>query len=145
MISVDTNILIYAANPMAARHQKALSFMNSFANSELVLCELVLIELYMALRNPAVFPQPYSASQAADYCLKLKTHPKWRYVDYEAEVSVKLWDWARKTQRGFRQTIDARIAFTLQHHGVTEFATANKRDFADFGFTRLWDPSHSDN
>lgn len=141
MISVDTNILIYAANPAAKRHKKALAFMNSFSNKELVICELVLVELYMALRNPAVFPKPYTAKQAADYCMKLKTHPKWLYVDYEPEISTKLWTWAKKTKKGFRQIIDARIAITLQHHGVTEFSTANIKDFEDLNFDRIWDPS----
>lgn len=141
MISVDTNILVYAANPSATRHQKALAFMSSHSDKELVLCELILIELYMALRNPAIFPKPYSASQAATYCQKLKTNPKWRYIDYESAVSPKLWDWAKSTRQGFRQVIDARIAFTLQHHGVDEFATANTKDFSKFGFAKLWDPS----
>jgi hypothetical protein len=37
MISVDTNILVYAANPSAARHEKALSFMSGYSDQELVL------------------------------------------------------------------------------------------------------------
>jgi predicted nucleic acid-binding protein len=35
---------------------------------------------------------------------------------------------------------DARLALTLRHHGVTEFATRNENHFAGFGFTRLWNP-----
>jgi len=143
MISVDTNILVYAANPSAVGHKAALTFMSSYSDKELVLCELILIELYMALRNPAIFPKPYSANQAADYCQKLKTNPKWRYIDYDPAVSQKLWKWAKSTQQGFRQTIDARIALTLQHYGVDEFATANIKDFSGFGFKKLWDPSKS--
>ena len=143
MTSVDTNILVYAANPSAARHEKALAFMNSYRNKELVLCELILIELYMALRNPAIFPTPYSASQSASYCQKLKTNPHWRYIDYEPAVSSRLWQWAKTTDQGFRQTIDARIALTLRHHGVDEFATANMKDFSGFGFKLLWDPSQT--
>ena len=141
MISVDTNILIFAANPASTRHEKALTFMNCFANQELVICELVLVELYMALRNPAIFPKPYTAKQAADYCQKLKTHPKWLYIDYEPEISAKLWKWATRTKKGFRQIIDARIALTLKHHGVKEFATANMKDFKSFAFDKLWNPS----
>ncbi len=119
----------------------ALSFMNSISDKELALCELILVELYMALRNPAIFPKPYSANQAAAYCCKLKTNPSWRYIDYEPAVSSQLWNWAAATRQGFRQMIDARIALTLLHHGVDEFATANIRDFSKFGFTKLWDPS----
>ena len=35
---------------------------------------------------------------------------------------------------------DARLALTLRHHGVTEFATRNDSHFTGFGFTRLWNP-----
>ena len=35
---------------------------------------------------------------------------------------------------------DARLALTLRHHGVTAFATANEKDFQEFGFERLWNP-----
>ena len=36
--------------------------------------------------------------------------------------------------------IDARLALTLRHHGVTEFATANLKDFEGFGFAKVWNP-----
>ena len=35
---------------------------------------------------------------------------------------------------------DARLALTLRHHGVTEFATRNEAHFTHFGFTRVWNP-----
>lgn len=39
-----------------------------------------------------------------------------------------------------RRIIDARLALTLHHHGVREFATANVNDIKGFGFTRVWNP-----
>jgi len=39
-----------------------------------------------------------------------------------------------------RRLFDTRTALSLRHHGVTEFATANVKDFGDFGFTRVWNP-----
>ena len=53
----------------------------------------------------------------------MKTNPLWRCVDYDARVAGHLWEWAAETKGGFRQIIDARLAFTLRHHGVTHFAT----------------------
>jgi hypothetical protein len=49
-----------------------------------------------------------------------------------------MWAWAVKTEGGFRQIIDARLALTLRHHGITEFATANTKDFELFSFKRVW-------
>lgn len=100
----------------------------------------VLVKLYMQLRNPALFVKPYSAREAAAFCQALRRNPAWRCVDYDPLVSRKLRAWAATTRAGFRQIIDARLAFTLRHHGVTAFATANVRHFAGFGFARLWNP-----
>ncbi len=40
-----------------------------------------------------------------------------------------------------RRLCDARLARTLRHHGVDEFATRNVNDFGGFGFSRVWDPT----
>jgi hypothetical protein len=47
---------------------------------------------------------------------------------------------AAKSGFAFRRIIDIRLARTLLHHGVTEFATANVKDFARVGFERVWNP-----
>jgi toxin-antitoxin system PIN domain toxin len=141
MIAADTNILIHAAHARSANCGKAREFLESQAESSaFVLCELNLVELYMALRNPAVFSRPLSAAKAHDYCQELKSNRNWQVVDYTPEVGRALWAWAARTKSGFRKIIDARIALTLRHHGVTEFATANVRDFQEFGFERVWNP-----
>ena len=142
MRSADTNLFLYAANPDCSQHLAAADFFNNHADAgkEFVLCELVLVEIYMQLRNPAVLKAPLSAEMAANFCSRLRSNPAWQLVDYEPTVSARLWRWARLTQSGFRRILDARLAVTLQHHGVTEFATANVSDFAEFGFERLWNP-----
>ena len=142
MISADTNLLLYAADPDSPHHHAARKFFaaQDGAGDEFVLCELVLVELYMQLRNPALFRKPYSAGESAAYCTALRRNPVWRVVDYDPLVSPKLWHWAATTKTGFRQVIDARLALTLRHHGVTAFATANMKHFRDFGFTKVWNP-----
>ena len=137
--SVDTNLFLYAANPDSPHHAAANRFLSS-TDEPLVVCELVLVELYMLVRNPAVLARPLSAGAAADFCAALRANPGWQHVDYEPGVSTPLWTWARRTRAGFRRIIDARLALTLRHHGITRFATANVRDFGDFGFERVWNP-----
>jgi len=44
MISIDTNILVYAANPQVAQHESALQCLQRYQSSEVVLCELILME-----------------------------------------------------------------------------------------------------
>ena len=143
-LTADTNLFIHAADPDSPHHAGAREFFADACverdNHEFVLCELVLVELYMLLRNAAVFAKPYSARESAGYCLALKQNPKWRCVDYEPAVSVKLWQWATATKAGFRRIIDARLGWTLRHHGVNQLATVNTKDFQEFGFQRVWNP-----
>lgn len=141
MLSADTNLFLYAANPGSPHHGAANAFFNGVGkNSDFVVCELVLVEIYMQLRNPAVMPAPLSSKKAAEFCGTLRSHPHWQHVDYCPDVGSALWDWASTTTAGFRKIIDARLAFTLLFHGVEEFATANTKDFEGFSFDRVWNP-----
>ena len=142
--AADTNLFIHAADPDSPHHAKARQFFEIVASEtrgqEFVLCELVMVELYMQLRNAAIFAKPYSSRESADYCAALKQNPAWRCVDYDSAVSSALWQWASNTKAGMRRVIDARLALTLRHHGVTHFATANTKDFQEFNFEKVWNP-----
>ena len=142
MLAADTNLFVHAADPDSPLHAKARNFFKALvhADEEFVLCELVLVELYMLLRNPAVFAKPYTPSESAGYCRALRQNPSWRCIDYDPAVSKQLWDYATLTKAGYRHIIDARLAFTLQHHGVDRFATVNQKDFKGFGFREVWNP-----
>ena len=142
MLTADTNLFIHAADPDSPEHAKARAFFSDLQSQpdEFVVCELVLVELYMQLRNGDIFLEPYTAREAADYCQAMKANPLWRCVDYDPKVSTLLWNWAAEQEAGFRQIIDARLAVTLRHHGVTKFATANVKDFQSFGFEKVWNP-----
>jgi len=142
ILSADTNLFLYAANPDSPHHESARAFleMETAGRQRFLLCGLVLVEIYMQLRNPAVFRKPRSAAEAAGFCEALKSNSAWEYGDYEPEVAIPLWKWAAKSTAGFRHIIDARLAFTLLHHGVTHFATANVMHFSGFGFGKVWNP-----
>ena len=53
---------------------------------------------------------------------------------------TEVWQCAAQPNIGRRVVFDARLALTLRHHGVTEFATRNEAPFTHFGFTRVWNP-----
>jgi toxin-antitoxin system PIN domain toxin len=145
ILSADTNLFLYAANPDSPNHAAARDFFATQASgqSRFLLCGLVLVEIYMQLRNPAVFKKPKTAGEAAAFCQTLRSNPAWEHADYEPDVSAPLWKWAADTTSGFRQIIDARLALTLRHHGVTHFATANEKHFEGFGFEQVWNPDNS--
>jgi uncharacterized protein len=142
ILSADTNLFLYAANPDAPQHAAARRFFaeQAAAPQRFLVCGLVLVEIYMQLRNPAVFRKPRTAKEAADFCAVLRSNPDWEFGDYEPDVAVALWTWAAKTKSSFRHIIDARLAYTLRHHSVTHFATANVVHFKEFGFEKVWSP-----
>jgi predicted nucleic acid-binding protein len=128
MISFDTNIAVYAANAASPWHDAARQFLQALAlRKDVAVCELVLVELYLKLRNEKIFPRPLSPPQAASVC-------------QSAPVMEVVWKQAALTGFAFRRIIDSRLAQTLIHHGVTEFATANEKDFVGEGFSKVWNP-----
>lgn len=140
MRSCDTNILLYAYHNKCPEHARARAYLQTVMASDFAVCELVLTELYVLLRNPSVLEHPESASGAADYCNHLRSNPHWQIIDYPGGLMEPIWKMAREKSFPFRGIYDARLAHTLQHYGITEFATRNTRHFERFGFKRLWNP-----
>lgn len=140
MISLDTNVLLYSLNADCAEFATARDLVASLhTSSEVVICELVLVELYLLLRNPAVISAPLPAPHATSVCQAFRAHPKWRLVE-SAPVMGAVWKRAGAPGFARRRIVDARLALTLRHHGVTEIITRNVRDFEGFGFERLTNP-----
>lgn len=140
MISFDTNLAVYAANSSLPQHAAARRFFTRIATREdIVVAELMLVELYLKLRNPRIFPQPMEAATAVTWCNRFRNHRKWVLVE-SAPVMNEVWRLAAKPSFAFRRIVDVRLALTLRHHGVREFATSNVKDFDNLGFARVWDP-----
>ena len=115
--------------------------------SDAVVRELVLVELYVLLRNPSVFKKPLSSTRAAEICKAYRQNPKWWLVE-NAPVMESVWEKVNRPGFPRRRIFDIRLALTLKHHGVTALATGNIKDFQDLGLHRVWEavapgPFHS--
>ena len=140
MISFDTNLAVYAANSAMPRHADSVRFLESLIpRQDVVICELMLVELYLKLRNTSIFPAPLGPADAAAHCARYRANVNWQVVE-SAPVMEAVWKLAAGRDFPFRRIIDARLALTLRHHGVTQFATSNRKDFEGFGFERVWNP-----
>jgi uncharacterized protein len=144
MMSCDTNVLYAALDSSSTWHAAAVSFLDRVRDSDQFgLCELVLVELYVLLRNPTVTRKPLSGADAELIIRRFRSHPRWLLLDYPgapSDVTSKLWALAARADFPYRRIFDARLGLTLRYHGVTEFATGNLRDFQGFGFARVWNP-----
>ncbi|MEN9840361.1 MAG: ribonuclease VapC24 [Verrucomicrobiota bacterium] len=144
MLALDTNILLYAYSAAAPEHPAAHAFINALSSrDDVALSEFSLAEFYLHLRNPAVVAIPLTAPAATAVIQAYRHHPRWRILGYPPDslaAHEALWQHSAAPQFARRRLFDTRTALTLRHHGVTEFATANVKDFEGFGFTRVWNP-----
>ncbi len=140
MTSFDTNIAVYAANVASPQHEAAIGFIQSLATrKDVAICELVLVELYLKLRNEKIFSRPLSAPQAAAVCQTYRKNRAWTLVE-SGTVMEAVWEEAAQPGFAFRRIIDLRLARTLIHHGITHFATSNEKDYLGQGFIKVWNP-----
>ena len=144
MISLDTNILFKASVEDAPGHAPALAFITDLSRRrDVAISELVLVELYRLLRNPVLMQAPLTAAGAVDVIQGWRQHRHWRLVGFSPNspnLHTDLWAYAATNGFACRRIYDVRLALTLQHHGVREFATLNVKDFLHLGFDRVWDP-----
>lgn len=140
MISFDTNIVVHAANADSPLHAEARAYLEETGTRRgVVICELMLVELFLKLCNQRIFPHPMTPLQAGNYCQQLRNNSNWMLVE-SAPVMAEVWRWTQRKGFAFRRLIDIRLGLTLRHYGVTHFATTNTKDFAALGFSKVWNP-----
>ena len=142
MKSLDTNLLIYAANEGCKEHAVARELAESLLAEPLewMLADQVLFEYYRALRNPYILERPLSAEQAANQVRFLREEAGCLHCAY----SLDLWDsiaphLSRKSLRGIG-VFDVILAVTLQANGITRFYTRNVSNFKHLELFEVIDP-----
>lgn len=86
---------------------------------------------------------PIPAPDAVEICQSFRRNPHWRVVDYPGSLMEEIWRRVAGPETARRSIFDTRLALTLRHHGVTQFASSNEKNFGDFGFERVWNPLQS--
>jgi toxin-antitoxin system PIN domain toxin len=141
VISVDTNVLLHGLDSDSDHHPAARELLTRHQrDSGMVLCELVLVELYVLLRNPAVVRRPLTAGRAVEVIDVFRHHPHWQLIDHDRDVMDQVWKAAGDEGLARTRIFDVRLGLTLRRHGVTEFATRNVKHFEGLGFERVFDP-----
>lgn len=142
ILGIDTNLLLYSLNPASVWHPKAVEFLAEHfgsSSARVALTDYVLTELYVHLRNPAVMAIPLTPREARNLVLSYFRIPNVMRIE-NAPIMDAVWNIAGSGHFPRRKIFDARLALTLRHGGVTDFATANVKDFQGMGFARVWNP-----
>lgn len=144
MTSIDANILLYSYSEASPHHAAAKAFLESLARrDDVALSEFVLSEVYLHLRNPAVLEKPLSPAEAVAVIQSYRQHPRWQVIGFpprSRDVHTAIWKAAAAKNFPRRRIYDLRTALCLQAFGVTDFATANVKDFEGTGFVKVWNP-----
>lgn len=142
MNSLDTNLLIYAANTAAPEHSKALAVVNSMLArpAEWILADQVLWEFYKALRHPRILQHPRTAAQAAAQIRFLRQQSGVACCTYETTLFEEVVARLQRPRFPYQQTHDAILGATLRRQGVKVFYTRNEKDFADSGLSQVINP-----
>ena len=88
--------------------------------------------------------RPLQAPAAVEVVQSYRRHPRWMLLGFDPDSPAlhdELWPLAARARFARRRIYDARLALSLRRQGVTEFATANVKDFSGFGFDRVWNPA----
>lgn len=142
MISLDTNILIYAINSGCEEHGRAkLLYEDMLANAtNWIISDQVLFELYRGLRNSKILERPLSHQQALHQIKFLREDAGVLHCAYATNFWKHLTDGFTDSGRKSAHIFDRVLAVTLMEHGVDTFYTRNRKDFASFGFKTLVNP-----
>lgn len=144
MLSIDTNLLLYCYSEASPHHASARQFIESVSfREDVALSEFVLTEFYLLLRNPAVLTEPLTAPEAVAVIQRYRQHPRWKMLGFpptSRELHAELWRQAALPHVARHRVYDTRTALSLRAFGVTDFATANMKDFQGFGFDKVWNP-----
>lgn len=139
-ISFDTNIAVYACNESCPEQPVAVEFLSSLAlRQDVVVSEFMLVELYLKLRNAKIFREPMTAAEAVAVCQGFRSNANWELLNEGPEMD-SLWQQAAQRDFAIRRIVDLRLGLSLAKFGVTDFATANTKDFQGMGFTKVWNP-----
>lgn len=142
MNSLDTNLLLYAANEDCEEYSKAGALVRQALDhpAEWIIADQVYFELYRLLRNPIVLEHPLSAAQAWQIVDFYRHQSGWMHCCYEASFMTEIAELLKRNEFPPRRTFDSVLAITLKKHGVDTFYTRNTRDFEAFQWFALIDP-----
>ena len=142
MKSLDTNLLLYAADEDCLEHAAAIELLNEALESpeDWMLADQVLFEFYFCLRHPRVFAKPLSAAEAVKRVAFLRDEAGFSFCCHELRSWQTIRTGLAKQSFPRRKTYDLVLAVTLRSNGINTFYTRNTADFRDAGFEAVINP-----
>ncbi|GMV02049.1 MAG: PIN domain-containing protein [Burkholderiaceae bacterium] len=139
---IDTNVLLYAANRNAARHERAFSFLIDAGRSSSTwyLTDGIVYEFLRVSTHPRVFPAPLHASDAISFLHPMLSSPRFALLS----AGPRHWSLLSEVTGELRNPsgnlfFDIRTVALMREHGVRRIYTADT-DFLQFEGIDVQDP-----
>jgi predicted nucleic acid-binding protein len=130
--SLDTNILVYAADMAAGeRHERALEILDRAVRRDCVLTLQALAEFFHAAAGKRMVTRTEAADQLRDWATAFPTVSAdpgtlWMALEFAADERLSLWD--------------ALLLATAEHHACAFVLSEDMQDGARFGGVTILDP-----
>lgn len=129
MILLDTNVLVYAANPASRHFDPAERAIRAFA-TEAVLAPQCLFELWATATRPEPSGLGFTVQQTASLIRELRSSLR---LLPEPPGLLDLWlDLVTAYDISGKRAHDARLVAFMRGHGLTRLATFNVGDFRPY-------------
>ena len=140
MILIDANLLLYAYDPRATRHEASRRWLETTVSGpDLVRVAWVTLWAFVRIStNPRVFERPLSTREAEDAVSSWLAQPQVGVLEPGERHWEILSDLMRAGQTTGALVMDAALAALAIEHGATLYTT--DRDFARFPKLKWVDP-----
>lgn len=142
MLLFDTNVLVYAHDPISKNYRKALKLRRAALKGELEVCISYqnIAELYSVLTNPVKLSRPYAPAAAAELCeLYIKSKNLQKIVPTEQTYSEAL-RLAGRVGATSAKIFDCLLVATALEYGIDTVYTENTKDFEPFKSIKAVNP-----
>jgi predicted nucleic acid-binding protein len=135
---VDTNILVYAFNPLSPFQKQARLFLEKVLPSKnIVLSIQNLTELYAVMTSKKAFIRPLTASQAQMIISEILFHKDFQILLPTQKTPSTLLDLLKQFPAKGAQIHDIHLAAVMIDHKITTIYTADTTIFKKLGLTAI--------
>lgn len=142
MLLFDTNVLVYAHDPISKNYKKALKLRRAALKGELKACVSYqnIAELYSVLTNPVKLSKPYAPATAIELCeLYMRSKNLLKIMPTEKTYSEAL-RLAGQVGATSVRIFDCLLVATALENGIDTIYTENAKDFGIFKSIRAVNP-----
>jgi aminotransferase in exopolysaccharide biosynthesis len=140
-ICIDSNILVYAFNPISKFHDQAEMLLEKFVNSDgFIVTDISLIEFYQIITNKKKLEKAISPGVAREIIRDIVLNKKIQIIENNIDILNESFRTVDIYNIKKYDIYDHLIAHICKHYGIKDFYTANSKDFERYEFLNVINP-----